>query len=542
MSKPIADLAELERRLKGWERWLRLRRSLAWAGWGLGGGLAVGLAASLTLLLAGRLLRPEFILLSLTVGLAGMVATALLGYLWRLPRQQAAIFLDRALGLKERLSTALELSRPGSAVSCPPELIQRQLSDALKASQGADPCRSLPLRFNRFQVLLATLLLAAVALVSVWGEANFQASLQRRILRQTIAEEIAKIEAIQAEIQANPNLTPEQRQELLQPLEKAIQGLQEAETSEQAVSVLSGASEELQVLENPLVETQVQALQEIGSSLAQQEDSPLQTFGEELSQGDYQAAAEQLSQIDPAALSPEDAADLAEALQESAQALQATNPALAEQLAQSAQALQNGDVQQAQEALQEAAQSLSQTGQEIAQSQAAGQVASQLAQGQQEIIQAGHGQADQAEQENQGTTQTPGQGAANQAGQAGSGAGAGKGHSNAGNIQGSEASNAPIAQNNGPGDGGEMPYEPIYAPTRLGGESDQTLALPTSGEPGERALSQGYTIPAAPGQSRVPYIEVYPYYAEFYRHAIESGQVPPSMRELVRRYFSSLEP
>ena len=94
----------------------------------------------------------------------------------------------------------------------------------------------------------------------------------------------------------------------------------------------------------------------------------------------------------------------------------------------------------------------------------------------------------------------------------------------------------------GPGDGGETTYEQIYAPTRLGGEDGSQVTLPESGQPGDQVTGEGATQPGQPGVSTVPYVEVYASYAEAYRRAIDSGQVPISFRNLVRDYFSSLEP
>ena len=42
--------------------------------------------------------------------------------------------------------------------------------------------------------------------------------------------------------------------------------------------------------------------------------------------------------------------------------------------------------------------------------------------------------------------------------------------------------------------------------------------------------------------SQVPYTQVFAEYANAYRQAIDSGQVPPQLRDLIRQYFSSLEP
>ncbi len=532
-------LESLNQRLSAWMRWYRLRRAADWAGYGLVFGMAAGLGFSLAAVFAARLLLPEFILFTLISGLLGLVFAAAAGYLWRLSPQQAAVYFDRALGLKERLSTALELAQPGRAEGISAEMVQRQRQDALAASQAVNPRSRLPLRFNRLHAIVSVLILALVTLVALRGETLFQAALQHRAIQQAISQQIERIEAIQSTIENNPNLTPEQKEALLQPLEEALQGLREAETVEQAVSVLTAAEQELEALQDPAASQQSQALQEIGDSLSQQQGSPLQEFGQELASGDVAGAAQELSQIDPASLSAEEAVALAEQLQEAAEALQSTDPALAEQLSQAAEALQNGDAEAAQQALQQASQSLAQASQQIAGSQAAGEAASQVGQGQQQMLQSGlsqQAQSGQGQGQGEGQSEGQGEGSSTQPGEAGTGSG------DAGDAQGSEAGEDPISQGNGPGDGGESAYEPIYAPEHLGGEGGADVTLPTSGDPNGEVIGQGNTTPGAPNQSSVPYVEAYPYYEQFYRQALENGRVPMSMREYVRRYFSSLEP
>jgi len=137
------------------------------------------------------------------------------------------------------------------------------------------------------------------------------------------------------------------------------------------------------------------------------------------------------------------------------------------------------------------------------------------------------------------------QGSNNQSGnssQGTGGSGAGEGESAGQEGQGPEAGADPIGQDNKAGDGGMRSYEEIFAPQRLGGSGGEEVNLPGSGQPGDQIMGQGDTTPGDPNASRVPYVDVLAEYTEAYRQAIESGQVPVTMRALVRKYFSSLEP
>jgi hypothetical protein len=106
---------------------------------------------------------------------------------------------------------------------------------------------------------------------------------------------------------------------------------------------------------------------------------------------------------------------------------------------------------------------------------------------------------------------------------------------------GNEAGSSPIPQNNGAGDGGKRAYEPIYAPSLLGGEGGPLVGLPQSGEDGE-AVGVGPTAPGKEGDSLVPYDEVYAQYEEVNRRALENGQVPLQFMQIIRNYFDALKP
>ncbi len=563
----ISDIKELERILRGWRRWFRLRRGAAWSVRGLIVGLAASFLFSLAATLRGLLLKEEVVFISVAASFLAVIGAALAGLAWPFPRLKAARYFDRAFGLRERTSTALELAalltgetnhNPTPAIELASrlpgrELLQKQLDDALAAARRVRPRGQLPLRWKRGEILAAGMLLLAVILTIARGEAYFQAAYQKRLVQATIQQQAVQIQALRSQIKADPGLTPEQRRALIQPLDEAIQSLRDAQSVEQAVSILHSTQTKLQALSNAQAQQQAQALKEAGKSLSQAEGSPLQSVGQSLESGNPMEAAQKLQNIDPGNLSQEDAQALADQLDETAGALDGTNPELAQKMRDAAEALHQGNTAAAQKALQEAGQALSQSGQQIHQAQLAGQAAAQAAQGQQRLIQAGRNaggqpagsQASSGQAGSQGSAESNGQGSGQGSGvqpNGSSGGGAGRGEGSGDGGPGPEAGSNPIGQGNGPGDAGEHTYEPIYAPQRLGGSGGEDVTLPGSGQPGDQVLGQGNTTPGAPGESSVPYVEVLPFYEQAYRQAIESGQVPLFLRDVVRKYFSSLQP
>lgn len=523
----MSTISELNQPLHAWIRRLRMQRALAWSLRGFIVGMLASLAVGSFMLYQAKILRAEFLALVLSASLLAAILFGLTAALWRIRPLDAARRFDLLFHLDERVSTAVELTRLPSRI--PPEILDRQLADAVTAARKVNPRRDLPLRAQPREGLIALLCVALTALVWFRGEAMFQAAQQARNVEQAVQEQVTQIEEIIQQIEANDALTDEQKQALTEPLKEAQQALQDNPSLENSVSVLTQTGEQLQELSDPQAQQMGEALQEAGNELANQNGSPLESVGEQLAQGNAVNAATELANIDPSQLSAEEQAQLAEQLSAMAESLQSTNPELASQLNQAAEALQNGDTASAQQALQSAAQSLAQAGQQVASSETASQAASQLQQGAGQVIAAGGGQ--QASGGNQ-SGQNSGEG------EAGSGSGNGSGESQSGNEAGSD----PIAQNNGPGDGGESSYEQIYAPQLLGGEGGEQVTLPPSNPNSGDVIGQGPTTPGEPGESTVPYNEVYSQYQQVNNEAIENGSVPPAFIQIIKNYFDSLKP
>ncbi len=513
-------------------RWLRLRRGLTWGLRGLVTGLALTLLLGAAGMWQARLLQAEFLALAGALALTGSALAGLIAFLWPLRPLEAARYCDRAFRLAERVSTALEFADTPAS-----DLLDRQAQDALQVARTVRPAHDLPLRFSRVESLLALTLVVAIGLTTWRGETWFQAAQQARAVQAAVQEQGQAIAEMLTTIENNPNLSEEQKRALSKPLEEALTALHDNPSLEGSVSMLTAAGEKLQALSDPQAQELARALGEAGRQLSLQQGSPLQEMGQQLAQGDAVAAATQLSQLDMSNLSQAEAEALASQLEALAESLAALDPQLAAQLNQAAQALRQGDLATAQQALQQAVQSLAQAGQQMAFSQAAGQAAVQLQQGAGRVLAAGGGS-----QGNQGTANAPGAAEGGQSGATAGGAGAGRGEGEAGSSQpGGEAGSSPIPQNNGPGDGGERAYEPIYAPSLLGGEGGPLVGLPQGGQDGE-VIGVGPTTPGREGDSLVPYDEVYVQYEEVNRRALENGQVPLQFMQIIRNYFDALKP
>jgi len=527
----MPTLASLSLTLNRWIRHLRIQRAITWSLRGLAIGLGVALLAGMAGLPRLALLRSEFLTLTVLSAVTVSLGGALIAYLWPVQPLRAARHFDRVFQLGERISTALELGGQTG------NLARRQLEDALHASQSIKPGQYLPLRAPRTDILYVTVTIILLSMLWFRGEQWFKAAAQARAVQAAVEQQTAAIEELIREIEANQALSDAQQEQLTAPLKSAVNKLQENPSLEGSVSVLTSTSQQLESLSNQQVAQMSQALQQAGNELAGQPGSPMGSAGQNLSQGNNQAAASDMANLNVNDMTDAEKQQLAEQLNTLGDAVSTTNPQMANELEKAQQALQNGDDAAAQRALNNAAQMMAQAGQQITFSQTASQASQQMQQGASQVLAAGGGQTQAqngAPGEQPGTAQN-GQPAGN--GASGSGSGSGSGSSTTGN----EVGNAPIDQNNGPSDGGEASYEQIYAPSLMGGEDGSTVDLPSSGEEGE-VIGQGPTDPSEPGQSLVPYNEVYAQYDQFNREAIESGNIPLSFIDIIRNYFDSLEP
>ncbi len=472
-----------------------------------------------------------------TVGLVGVLSGLLVQ---RATLLEQARFADRQFALQERMSTAVEIFE--GRLSAPLPIAHQQLDDALQATHRVDAKAALPLVIVWRDWLM--LLVAAALLVTAVLIPNPQenALKQSRAVRQSIEEQVQALEALEQEILNNPDLTEEQREELLEPVQNALESLDPGSTSqEQAVATLSETEAELRALgEQFSTDGLQQRLQEAGQPLS---DNPnTQSLGQTMQNGQLAQAGSALAQLADSlpTLSAEEQAELAQDLAETAQAMQDVDAELAQQLAEAAQALQNGDTAAAQQALQQAAGTMQQRAQEAAAAQQAQSAAGQLQQGRQAVAQAGQqGQAGQVGQ----------QGQQGQQGQSGQGQGQGQGQgdgSGQGQAGGQGSGSEQGTGTGGPGPGGGH-AENVFVPdlVDLSGEVGVDVELPAEciANPAQCGglLSETPTEFTNEG-STVPYNQVFGDYRDAAYEALSDDYIPLGLKGFIRDYFSSLEP
>jgi len=475
----------------------------------------------------------EFVIITISTTTVGFLSGVIYIAYQKHTLLSTAGFVDEQLNLKERVSTALEISNGFLQTSS--DIAARQLNDTLARVESIDVNLAIPLAWHKRD--LALLILAVSVLLGAIMVPNPQDNLisQRRAIQQAIEEQVATLEEISSDITTSTELTESDTELLQAPIRGAIQALSNGDLSrEEAVAAISGAEATLKELRSDLANDFTRdGLRSAASSLLN--DPAASNFGKALSNGDLFGSAEAASELadELSELTNTEMDDLAQDLAQAAAELREIDPELAKILNQVAQELQSSQIENARDRMEEVATILL----DRASTQAAGEIAEaatlQLAQSSQKIAQAGQPVNEGLIQDNEGASGPP----------AGQAAGAdGNGLSISGQGQSGEEGGGP----GGPGSGGgrtNSVYVP--APVNLGDEEGVAIQLPAECA-GNNAncgalLSESVTA-FSEEQSIVPYSQVYAEYRQSAYFALQRSQIPLSMKGYVRDYFSALEP
>ena len=519
----------------------------------------------------------------------GLLVNLLHALLFTRPRLTQARYFDLEFGLQERVSTALELLE--GRIQTRPELEAAQIADALAQAEQIDAREKIKLDFRRREWLALLILLAAllmmIALPLLVGEDLIPAGPSAAV--QAAQDDVRDI--IES-IATDTSLEDIDRQALLNALEIALERLQEQDISDdEAFAAMSQLTSQIEDIENPLqdaidldqsaLEAALEAMENFRPLTGRQEDAaPSESDSTAPSLDELSQALNELGQ-EAQAMSQDEAQEAAQALQQAAQELTQMNPELSERLQDMASTLQRNDSQGLQEQLNQAQEQLAQeqqasqqmrNAQQMLQSQAeqAQEAADEIArqprrQSQQESTapqqgaaettdsdqqrsgQPGGSQADSAQAgDNQGNQPAqrnmPNDGENMEGEQDSSAAGQGAGEGEASNISlpGSGGEDQGVETNNQTTGAGEINYAAIYSPTGIDGGGDSEIQLRTDAT--DQIMAEGSFDDNPLGESRVSYDTVFSDYQQAANRALESDYVPLGLRDVVRDYFTSLEP
>jgi chemotaxis protein histidine kinase CheA len=478
---------------------------------------AVGAGAWVgAVLLATRLVPFERRLQLALLGIPVMLAVAAIAWLASRPGPGALMSVaDQSLGLKERLSTAWERRASSGPMD---ELLRR---DALQHAEGARLARAFPMRINRREVGVLAIVALAALLLAVLPNPMDRLIAQQRADAASQARAATAVHDVQAKIAANATVPADPKvQKILSSTEKQIR---QAPDPRQALQAISPAEQQLLQLSDPQTAARTSTAQNLANSLSATKAG--KAAGQALTASPAkgaQALRELASQLQ--SLSPQERAQLAQALATAAQ--HAQDPAMAASLSRASSALAAGDYAAAAAALSDMAGQLDSL---QAQQNTDAQVAAGInsleaarqelaAQADRDAAAAGGGSsagASPASGNGNGSGSSPGNGTSN-----GNGNGNGSGGSGSGGSSGHGSSGS------GTGSGqGSKPSEKLFVPGQ---------PVPGQFENDPTPLGPGQDVPLT------PYTQVVQAYQQAALDATDQSLIPGSERDLVREYFSTL--
>lgn len=522
----MGSLSETRRRFF---KHIRRRLRLAWFS-----ATAQQLAPYLGLLLVGLFLVDW--LTSWDDALAFSVA-AVAGFLLALGTRAASMRItdweasraaERGLAARDALTTALEFNNPSDDVHAAIQREADQIASAASPSR-AIPVKARPDRLRQFGLALG--LAVALAVIPPFGDSPALSV----DIQTALEEEAQEVERIARAVEA---ADLENRDELVNELERLAEELRTAQSLEEALQALQDTETRLDALQDPDALAQKAAVQGLASDLALR---PLVDGSTLDAASQFEELASQLDE-----LSEPELRALQDRLNELAESQAAGNPALSSQLSEAASSLDSGDLAGAQAALQQAA-SEQQSGVSQARGEQAitevqnslGAISSRLS-GDGEPAQ-GDGAAGEGQGEGEGEPGSEG------------GAGQGDGGQGGDAAPGGEISDVAPGSGDAEGQGGEgtvgagesedhgtgVDTSTIFNPAP-GGPASDLLQVHISGGDAQGDISGLNDTDTQQGESVVPYATVLPQYLNEAADALAALRLPPAMRSIVQSYFDRL--
>ncbi len=497
-------------------------------------GLIAGVGGASLLALVARLLDySDWPLLALAWGALAVLAVLLIEAR-TFPGQDAIARAADRLGLAERVSSALYAQRSNAAVA------NLALADARAALQKLRPgdYHSLPPRRAWLPVLAGATVFALLALVPVLRAGSNDEAQRIATTRQAVA-------AIELQPPTDAARASGLHEREVAELRTLRENLARSQTTEDAARAIDRTQQRLQSLPSENDYSSRRAIDAAAHEL--QVDSRLQPLAQALAERNARAAQQALNTLDTqlrqsGALSDADRQRLQASLQAAANSAAASQPRLAAALRQAASQLASGRgldsatsaqlQQQLDGALSSAAglDELEATQADLSQLQV-----TTLPEGARLVRATGTPTA---------LVLIPAAGSGSLVGQGGTGAGGGAGYGDKAS-QGRPSTEDAAATNGqpqvAPNNARTGTYDPVYAPSHIGGESGPSVQAP--GDP-TGAAGASVELPQGPlsvGDVR-PYDQVYAEYADAARQSAARQSLPPNAQALVERYFGAIAP
>ncbi|MEA4849523.1 MAG: hypothetical protein VB106_20020 [Clostridiaceae bacterium] len=492
-------------------------------------GLAAALCLGIGVVISSRFVPVYNVYLTILKISAGTVLAAFLYSAFRTPRNAYAALKADSMGLQERTVTALEL------VGNQSDFAVLEKNDALVHLKDMDYKKKIPLKPNKRYLLICLILTAALALSGFIPNPMAGRAEELHKIKEKITEQQKKADKLAEKVKNNPKLSEEQKKELEKKLAELKQELSTAKDEKEINKALGRAEKKLEYIKDKYGSGE--DLKKITEVLSKNEMT--KALADMIKNGDEKAFKENIKKMaeDLKKLSAEEKQKLAEELSKLAQEIK-NNPELSGAFAGLAEKLASGELGDVSRELSELGQSISELMEDESIRNAISELEKEL----------GAANAGQDGGGHQGQGNTPGgngqQGQGNQPGGSGQGAGQGSG-AGSGTNMGNEGQ-TPIP----PGNSGiskkdgsvkkDGEYEKIFTPQTLGGEGEASNLSGKKGTGGtvEQVITdKSQTVRG----TSVPYDQIIGQYKDKAMESMNTSDIPPGMKDMVKEYFTSLE-
>lgn len=454
-----------------------------------------------------------------------------------------------SLGLKERITTALELKGNSS------KLAELQKKDAVDTLTKDNLKKRISLKPSMKIMAIILVLLISSIFVGFIKTSSYEKGLIKEKNKNIIKNEIENIKKIEKDIQEEKRLTLEEKKQIENTLKELKKNLSKSDNIKDVQKQALKAKKELKDIENRLKEEKIN---DIVKKLSNKEFT--KDIAESIKSKNGEELAESIKKLgsDIKTMNKEELENLAQDLNALAEALK-DNPELLNSFNQIsdivAQAIEgNLDNEKLTSSLNNLAQSLdslmndSQVSGAISElNEALDNLTAVTSQPSQNPNSNSSGQ-NPSGSGNQGSSSGGNQGSGNQGGSgAGQGQGQGSGTGSGagdGSSQGSESSSGSSGSGqSGKKDGSQKEvkdYESIFTPKNLGVDGEATQVHGNVNDTGDKDVIQVKKFGDMKGEA-IPYNEVLNTYKENAYKRLDTEEIPPNMKEIIRKYFSELE-
>ncbi len=505
----------------------------------------------LMIMILSKIMPITFIWTKLTIALIVALVLGLVWSIYKFPSYYDTARLVDEFGLKERTITALELRGNDS------RLAELQKKDAVNSLAKEEIKKKILIKPSMKIVILTMVMIFTSIIVGFIKTPSNEEALIKEKNRQIIKNEIEKIQKVEKEIKEEKQLTLEEKKQIENMLKELKKKIDKPDNMKDVQKEALKAKKELKEIEEKLRQ---EKLEDIAKKLSDKKFT--KELAENLKNRDAEKAAESIEKMAEQLknMNKEELESLAKDMAALAEQLK-NNPELSESFNQLSQAIsQNVEGNMDDAKLANSLNSLSEAlSGAMSDSQISGAI-SQLNEALDNLsaieqnFQGNNGSNGQsnspgsqgANQGNGGQGQGNGQGQGSGNGQ-GSGSGQGQGTGGGagdGTSPGSEnSSGSSSSGQTGKKAGSEKEvkeYESIFTPKNLGGEGNQTQVHGNMNNSGDKDVIQVKKFGDMKGES-MPYNEVLNMYKQNAYKRLDNEEIPPNMKEIIRKYFSDLE-